>query len=93
MQLSTALLSRQAGLALGVAALCVTAAVSDAMAKPKICPQFLAKYCVMNKADLIYTTWTNPCFASEQGLRILYAGACKFGPVNPPRTCTGSKCK
>jgi hypothetical protein len=72
-------------LALGLLALVVIAAATPAVAKGKICPQFLARYCVMNKAHLIYTAWTNPCFASEQGLTVLYAGMCKFGPVNPKR--------
>ncbi len=88
MQSMIAVLSQRVSLAFVplTAALLATVAAPDAVAKPKICPQFLAKYCVMNKADLIYTAWTNPCFASEQGLRILYAGACKFGPLKPPRT-------
>jgi hypothetical protein len=57
----------------------------DCPPKGKICPRFVARYCVMNKAHLIYTAWTNPCLASERGLTVLYAGMCKFGPVNPTR--------
>jgi len=95
MQNMVATRSRLAELSRGVfaAALLATMATTAAMARPTICPLFLAKYCVINKAHLIYTAWTNPCLAREQGLTVLYAGACKFGPVNPPRTCTGTKCK
>jgi hypothetical protein len=78
---------RLSNLSLGALALVLVAATpaTSAAAKGKICPQFLARYCVVNKAHLIYTAWTNPCFASERGLTVLYAGMCKFGPVNPPR--------
>jgi hypothetical protein len=45
----------------------------------------------MNREGMISTVWTNPCFASESHLRILYAGSCKIfrGPI--PR-CKGTKC-
>ena len=43
----------------------------------KICPQFLMRYCVVNAAGMRETIWTNPCFAREAHLRILYAGHCK----------------
>jgi hypothetical protein len=43
----------------------------------RICPQFLARYCVVNRAGIRSTIWTNPCFARERHLRILYAGHCK----------------
>ena len=75
---------RFANITLGAVAVVLLATI-PAAAKVKICPQFLARYCVVNKAHLIYTAWTNPCFASERGLTVLYAGMCKFGPVNPPR--------
>jgi len=43
----------------------------------KICPQYLMRYCVVNAAGIRETMWTNPCFAREAHLRILYAGHCK----------------
>lgn len=43
----------------------------------KICPQYLTRYCVVNSAGIRSTIWTNPCFAREAHLRILYAGHCK----------------
>jgi hypothetical protein len=84
---------RHANISLWMLALILVAATpaTPVVAKEKICPLFLARYCVMNKAHLIYTAWTNPCLASERGLTVLYAGMCKFGPVNPPR-CSGPKC-
>ena len=55
------------------------AAVSASSAQAKICPQFIAKYCVYNKSHLIFTAFTNPCFASERGWTVIYMGGCKFG--------------
>ncbi len=45
-------------------------------AAAKICPQFLARYCVVN-AGVRETIWTNPCFAREAHIRILYPGHCR----------------
>ena len=42
-----------------------------------ICPQFLAKYCVVEKDGFKHTTWTNPCFAKERGAKVLHRRACK----------------
>jgi hypothetical protein len=42
-----------------------------------ICPQFLARYCVVEKDGFKRTDWTNPCFAKERGAKILHMGACK----------------
>jgi hypothetical protein len=42
-----------------------------------ICPQFLAQYCVVEKDGYKHTDWSNPCFAKEQGRKILRRGACK----------------
>jgi hypothetical protein len=42
-----------------------------------ICPQFLAKYCVVEKDDFKHTEWTNGCFAKQRGARVLHMGACK----------------
>ena len=72
-----------AGAALGLLA-------NEADAKPMICPQFLAKYCVVNSAGRIFTAFTNPCFAKEQHLRVLYMGACRFSPRI--MTCKGTRC-
>jgi len=66
-------------------------APGEVSAAPRFCPQFITKYCVMNSAGLIFTAFTNPCFAARQHLRVLYIGSCKFGPVTP-RTCKGTTC-
>ena len=42
-----------------------------------ICPQFLAKYCVVEKDGFKHTQWTNPCFAKERGAKVLHMGECK----------------
>jgi hypothetical protein len=42
-----------------------------------ICPQFLARYCVVEKDGYKHTDWTNPCFAKEHGIRVVHKGACK----------------
>jgi hypothetical protein len=64
----------------------------QALACPRICPQFLTQYCVLEPDGTVSSVETNPCFACKQHLRILYQGACKvwFGP---PRTCSGTSCK
>jgi hypothetical protein len=46
------------------------------------CPQYLAKYCVVNKDGTRQTEWTNPCFAKARGQRVLHLGACQ-GPICP----------
>lgn len=46
-------------------------APSGASACSKICPQYLAQYCVVQPDGQIGTVWTNPCFACWQKLRIL----------------------
>ena len=46
-------------------------------AAARICPRFLARYCVVNAAGKRETIWTNPCFAREAHLRILYPGHCR----------------
>ena len=58
---------------------------------PRICPQFLAEYCVVEPDGQISTVETNPCFACRQHLRILYMGHCKLW-IGPPRTCKGTSC-
>ena len=47
-------------------------------AAPKICPQFLAKYCVYNSSRLIFTAETNPCFAKQRHWTVIYGGQCRF---------------
>ena len=42
-----------------------------------ICPQFLAKYCVVEKDGFKHTEWTNPCFAKERGAKVLHMGECR----------------
>ena len=46
-------------------------------ASAAICPQFLAKYCVVEKDGFKHTEWTNPCFAKERSARVLRMGECK----------------
>jgi hypothetical protein len=46
-------------------------------ASAAICPQFLAKYCVVEKDGFKHTDWTNPCFAKERGVKVLHMGQCK----------------
>jgi hypothetical protein len=55
-------------------------ATSSSQAKVKACPQFLAKYCVVEKDGSRQTVWTNPCFAKAKGWRVLHLGACQ-GPI------------
>jgi hypothetical protein len=46
-----------------------------------VCPQFVAKYCVVDKDGYTrHTEVTNPCFAEARGQRVLHIGACE-GPV------------
>lgn len=63
-----------------------------ASACSKICPQYLAQYCVVQPDGQIATVWTNPCFACWAHLRILYMGTCKIW-IGPPRTCKGTTCQ
>ena len=46
-------------------------------ASAAICPQFLAKYCVVERDGFRHTQWTNPCFAKERGAKVLHMGECK----------------
>ena len=64
--------------AASVLGLLASAASPADAANPKICPQFLTKYCVYNSAKLIFTAETNPCFAKQRHLTIIYAGQCRF---------------
>jgi hypothetical protein len=64
----------------GIAAT-IAATPSAEAAKPgHLCPQFVAKYCVVEKDGSRQTVWTNPCFAKARGWRVLHLGACQ-GPI------------
>jgi hypothetical protein len=65
----------------GIAATMVSMPSSQA-AKPKVCPQFVTDYCVVNKDGYRHTEATNPCFAKQRGQRVLHIGACE-GPICP----------
>jgi hypothetical protein len=64
----------------GIAA--ATMAAPAAQARPKACPQYVAKYCVVEKDGTRATVATNPCFAHAKGWRVLHLGACQ-GPICP----------
>ncbi len=57
-----------------IAALAIGLAPTASMAA--VCPQYLAKYCVVTASGHRMTAWTNPCFAKQKHWRILYRGAC-----------------
>jgi hypothetical protein len=52
-------------------------APSGVWACPRICPQFLTRYCVEGPGGRVFTTMTNPCFACWRDQKILYQGACR----------------
>ncbi|HEY1541233.1 MAG TPA: hypothetical protein VGG01_02395 [Xanthobacteraceae bacterium] len=54
----------------------LTIGLAPAASAAQICPQFLAKYCVVTKSGHRMTAATNPCFAKQRHWRILYRGAC-----------------
>jgi hypothetical protein len=80
-----------------IAALAVAAAIilapGQASACSRICPQYLAKYCVVAPDGQIETVWTNPCFACWAHLRVLYLGECKYRWGIIPPTCKGTTCE
>jgi hypothetical protein len=45
---------------------------------PRVCPQYLTRYCVREPDGTISTVQTNPCFACKRHVRILHIGACKL---------------
>ena len=55
----------------------VTLGPAGNRASAAICPQFLAKYCVVEKDGFKHTEWTNPCFAKERGAKVVHMGECK----------------
>ena len=58
---------------------------------PRICPQFVTQFCVVEPDGAISTVLTNGCFACWAHQRILYQGACKMGPPWV-RTCNKTGC-
>ncbi len=50
-----------------------------AAANGEICPQFEARYCIVNCDGRHLTVMTNPCFARREHLRVLHAGSCNKG--------------
>jgi hypothetical protein len=73
--------SRKHAISLAVlAGIAVTVMSAPASQAKGVCPQFVAKYCVVNKDGTRQTAWTNPCFAKARGQRVLHRGACE-GPI------------
>jgi hypothetical protein len=62
-------------LSIGIA-IATTLVPATNRAAAAICPQFLAKYCVIEKDGYKHIEWTNPCFARERGTKVLHMGAC-----------------
>jgi hypothetical protein len=60
----------------------VTAMSAPSSQAKGLCPQYVAKYCVVNKDGTRQTEWTNPCFAKARGQRVLHLGTCE-GPICP----------
>ena len=60
----------------------ISIAGGDHAQAQKICPHFVAEYCVVEKDGARHTASTNPCFAEERGARVLHMGACE-GRVCP----------
>ena len=64
----------------GIAATLMSAPSSQAK---NVCPQFVTKYCVVDKdGSTRHTEMTNPCFAKARGQRVLHIGTCE-GPACP----------
>jgi hypothetical protein len=59
---------------------CIAAIMMSAPANAAACPLFLIKSCVVTKAGVRETQWTNACLAKRQGERYLHVGACQ-GPI------------
>ncbi|MFY9692483.1 MAG: hypothetical protein WA776_21345 [Xanthobacteraceae bacterium] len=64
----------------GLAATMTAMPVGSRAEAAPICPQYLAQYCVVEKNGFRHAAWTNPCFAKQQGLRVLHLGMCE-GPI------------
>jgi hypothetical protein len=71
--MSRSTLSRLLKIALLAIPLAVVSSPSEAGG---ICPQYLAQYCALIHGHQS-TIWTNPCFARQEGIRLLHAGPCK----------------
>jgi hypothetical protein len=65
-----------------LAGIAVTVMSAPSSQAKGLCPQYVAKYCVVNKDGTRQTAWTNPCFAKAKGQRVLHLGACE-GPICP----------
>ena len=49
------------------------------------CPGWMEQYCVLSRDGVEFVAWTKPCFAREEGLRILHRGLCHgIGPNGRP---------
>jgi hypothetical protein len=64
-----------------MAGIAVTVMSAPSSQAKGLCPQYLAKYCVVDKDGYTrHTEWTNACFAKARGQRVLHLGACE-GPI------------
>ena len=65
----------------GVASLLVAGIVTclphESVAAGRICPQYLARYCVEDADGIRSITWTNPCLAELKHLHVLHRGRCQ----------------
>jgi hypothetical protein len=75
-------LRKQAASLAVLAGIAVTVMSAPSSQAKGLCPQYVAKYCVVNKDGTRQTEWTNPCFAKARGQRVLHLGACE-GPACP----------
>ena len=71
-----------------LAALAFGLAGNEGIASAAVCQQVVSKYCVVSPAGVIFSAFTNSCFAREQHLRVLYRGRCIYSSV--VRTCRGT---
>jgi hypothetical protein len=46
-------------------------------AQERVCPQFLAQYCVERDDGAKETRMTNPCFAERDHVKVVHPGPCK----------------
>ena len=71
-----------------LAALAFGLAGNEGIASAAVCQQVVSKYCVVSPAGVIFSAFTNSCFAREQHLRVLYRGRCIYSSI--VRTCRGT---
>lgn len=48
-----------------------------AVAQERVCPQFLARYCVEREDGGHETRMTNPCFAERDHAKVVHPGPCE----------------